>query len=168
MRTHFKIAGRFHWERWTPSGLLLARGTFANGIPTAARTALLDAYFNAGSAFGTSYMGLIDNDTLSVDPLSDSDTMASHPGWQEVTAYSSATRPAWGQGAATAAILSNANLVLFTLSAAKNVGGLFLTNNSTKGGTSGVLWATGLGDQVQQMAVGEILRCSYTLEASSP
>jgi hypothetical protein len=45
----------------------------------------------------TLYIGLTD----ATPTIAAADTMASHSGWTEVTAYSESARPAWGQGAAT-------------------------------------------------------------------
>lgn len=74
-----------------------------------------------------------------------SNTMASHAGWTEVTAYSQATRPATTFAAASLAdpsvITSAASAAVFTMNATTTVGGAFLTTNNTKGGTTGTLFS---------------------------
>jgi hypothetical protein len=73
------------------------------------------------------------------------DTMSSHAGWTEVTAYSQATRPACTFGTATTAdpsVISNTlSVAVFTINGTTTVGGAFLTSNSTKGGTTGTLFS---------------------------
>lgn len=96
------------------------------------------------------------------------DTMASHAGWTEVTAYSNATRPAATFGAATTAdpsyIANSASPAAFSINASANVGGAFLTNNNTKGGSTGLLFSAAdfaaPGDRVVQN--GDTLNVTYT------
>jgi hypothetical protein len=165
MNHRCQLGGLFRWEKWSKNGRLLVANTFWNGIPLAARDGILDGYFNGGSVTSNWYMGIIDDDSFTA--LADADTMLSHAGWAEITAYAETTRPAWGKGAAAASGLNNATLATFTFTAAKNAGGLFIASDNTKGGTAGVLWATGLGDQMQEMNPGEILRASYALQFAS-
>jgi hypothetical protein len=83
----------------------------------------------------TLYIGLTDASPT----VAAGDTMASHAGWTEVTAYDEAARPAWGQGAASGGVITNATAVTFTASSSIDVGGGFLTTGSTKGATTDVL-----------------------------
>ena len=83
------------------------------------------------------YIGLTDASPT----VAAGDTMASHSGWTEVTAYDEAARPAWGQGAASGGVTTNAAAVTFTASGTTNVGGGFLTTVATKGGTTGTLFS---------------------------
>jgi hypothetical protein len=74
-----------------------------------------------------------------------SDTMSSHAGWTENTSYSNATRQSavFGVAATTAnpSVISNSTAATFTINATTTVGGAFLVNNSTKGGTTGTLFS---------------------------
>jgi hypothetical protein len=85
----------------------------------------------------TLYIGLTD----ATPTIAAGDTMASHSGWTEVTAYSEAARPAWGQGAASGGVTTNSSAVTFTANGTTNVGGGFLGTNATKGGTAGTLFS---------------------------
>ena len=85
----------------------------------------------------TLYIGLTDG---SPTPAA-GDTMASHVGWTEITAYDEAARQAWGQGAASGGVTTNATAATFTASGTTNVGGGFLTTVATKGGTTGTLFS---------------------------
>ena len=85
----------------------------------------------------TLYIGLTDASPT----VAAGDTMASHAGWTEVTAYDESARPAWGQGAASGGVTTNATAATFTASGTTNVGGGFLTTVATKGGTTGTLFS---------------------------
>ena len=85
----------------------------------------------------TLYIGLTD----ALPTVAAGDTMASHAGWTEVTAYDEAARQAWGQGAASGGVTTNATAATFTASGTTTVGGGFLTTVATKGGTTGTLFS---------------------------
>lgn len=123
-------------------------------------------YFKGSNYTAAWYLGLY-GAAASNNPAA-SDTMASHIGWTEVTAYSNATRPAATFGAATTAdpsyIANSASPAAFSINASANVGGAFLTSNSTKGGTTGILFSAAdfaaPGDRVVQS--GDTLNVTYT------
>ena len=85
----------------------------------------------------TLYIGLTDASPT----VAAGDTMASHAGWTEITAYDEAARQAWGQGAASGGVTTNATAATFTASGTTTVGGGFLTTVATKGGTTGTLFS---------------------------
>ena len=84
------------------------------------------------------------------------DTMASHAGWAEVTAYSEGTRQTWTTPAtATGGALNNtASAAVFTMSGASTVGGGFLTTDSTKGGAAGTLISVKAANEGDRALVG--------------
>jgi hypothetical protein len=102
-----------------------------------------DKYFTGSGYTATWYLGLY-GAALTNDPAA-SDTMASHAGWTEVTAYSQATRPQAVFAAASTAdpsvITTAASPAVFSINGSTVVGGAFLTSNNTKGGTTGVLFS---------------------------
>lgn len=102
-----------------------------------------DKYFSGSSYTAAWYIGLY-GAAATNDPAA-SDTMASHAGWTEVTAYSQSTRPACSFGAATTAdpsvITNSASPAVFSMTGSTTVGGAFLTSDNTKGGTSGILFS---------------------------
>ncbi len=73
------------------------------------------------------------------------DTMASHAGWTEVTAYSNGTRVTATLATATTAnpsvVTNSASPAVFNINGTTTVGGAFLTSNDTKGGTTGTLFS---------------------------
>lgn len=97
---------------------------------------VLDKYFKGSNYSAAHYVGLADGTPT---PAA-GDTMASHAGWAEVTAYDEGTRPAFTPGTVSAKSVSNsASKAEFTISGAATIGGAFLTTNNTKGGSTGTL-----------------------------
>ena len=96
------------------------------------------------------------------------DTLASHAGWTEVTAYSG-TRKLVTWTAATAAnpsVAASSAAVSFTMNATTTVGGAFLC--SATSGTSGTLFSAAdfqsPGDR--SVVSGDVLNVSYSLSVS--
>ena len=123
-------------------------------------------YFGGATQTTTWYLGLY-GAAASNNPAV-GDTMASHAGWTEVTAYSNATRPTCSFGSATTAdpsvITNSASPAAFNINGIATVGGAFLTSNNTKGGTTGVLFSaadfSSPGDRT--VASGDTLNVTYT------
>lgn len=96
------------------------------------------------------------------------DTMSSHAGWTEVTAYSESTRPAATFAAATTAnpsvVTNTASKAVFTMNGTTTVGGAFLTSNNTKSGTTGTLFSAADFQSPGDRSVvnGDILNVTYT------
>lgn len=101
------------------------------------------------------------------------DTAASHAGWTEVTPYSNATRPTCTFGTPTTAnpsvATNSASPAAFSINATATVGGAFLISDSTKGGTSGVLFSASdfqaPGDRT--VASGDTLNVTYTFSLTA-
>jgi hypothetical protein len=129
--------------------------------------AYVNTTFFKGSGYTAAWYIGVYGPASSNNPSS-TDTMASHAGWTEVTAYSNATRPAATFGAATTAdpsvIANSAAPAQFLINASANVGGAFLTSGDTPGGSSGVLFSASdfaaPGDRVVQN--GDVLSVTYT------
>lgn len=103
--------------------------------------------------------------TATAPTVAAGDTMASHAGWTENTSYSQGTRPAWsGVAGAAGAATNSASPAVFSANATSTAGGIFLTSNSTKGGTTGTLFSavafTG-GDR--GLLSGDTLNGTYNL-----
>jgi len=124
-------------------------------------------YFTGSAYTATWYLGLY-GAAASNNPAA-GDTMSSHAGWTEVTAYSQATRPACTFGTPTTAnpsvATNSASPATFSINGTTTVGGAFLTSNNTKGGTSGVLYSaadfSAPGDR--SVVSGDTLTVTYTL-----
>lgn len=102
-----------------------------------------DKYFTGSGYTATWFIGLY-GAAASNNPAA-GDTAALHAGWTEVTAYSQATRPAAAFGSGTTAdpsVISNSSSpAVYSINGTTTVGGAFLISNSTKGGTTGILFS---------------------------
>lgn len=138
---------------------------FYNGVTVVGINDLLDAGFSAGTQRTSWYFGLIDNSGFST--LSENDTMSSHAGWSESTAYSDATRRIWNAGTPSSKKITTTVASTFNINASATLRGLFLCSDNTKGGTSGILWATGLFDSVETVGNGDSVDVEYELEITN-
>ena len=128
-------------------------------------------YFTGSSYTAAWYIGLY-GAASSNNPAA-SDTAASHAGWTEITPYSNATRPTCTFGTPTTAnpsvATNSASPAAFTINATATVGGAFLISNSTKGGTTGVLFSASdfqaPGDRT--VASGDTLNVTYTFSLTA-
>jgi hypothetical protein len=124
-----------------------------------------EKYFSGSGYTAAWYLGLY-GAAASNNPAA-GDTMASHAGWTEITAYSQATRPQAIFGTATTAdpsVISNASSVaVYSVNGTATVGGAFLTSDNTKGGTTGTLFSAGDFQSPGDRAVvsGDTLNVSY-------
>ena len=124
-------------------------------------------YFTGSSYTAAWYLGLY-GAAASNNPAA-GDTMSSHAGWTEVTAYSQSTRPACTFGTPTTAnpsvATNSASPATFSINATTTGGGACLTSNSTKGGSTGTLYSaadfSSPGDR--SVVSGDTLSVTYTL-----
>jgi hypothetical protein len=150
----FDSEGNLKWEDKTP-----------NLVVNVGLKDMNDKYFAGSGYSATWYLGLYGAGATN-NPAA-GNTMASHTGWVEVTAYSQTTRPQCNFGAATTAdpsVISNtASVAVFSINATTVVGGAFLTSNNTKGGTTGILFSAAdfqaPGDR--SVVSGDVLNVTY-------
>jgi len=143
-------------------GVLVWSDAFWNIVVTVGKNALLDMTFFSGVVSPTWYVGLVTNAGFS--QYSATDTMGSHSGWTEDTTYSNATRPAYTVVAASAGSMSNdASRALFTINGSSTIRGAFLTNHSTKGGSTGTLYGEGDFAVARAVISGDIISVKITL-----
>ncbi len=128
----------------------------------------MNAKYFTGSAYTAAwYIGLYGAGASNTPAAGD--TMSSHAGWTEVTAYSQSTRPACTFGTPSTAnpsvATNSASPASFSINATTTVGGAFLTSNSTKSGTTGTLYSaadfSSPGDR--SVVSGDTLSVTYTL-----
>jgi hypothetical protein len=125
---------------------------------------LLDKYL-AGSAYTAAwYLGLVDGG--SAPSYAAGNTMASHAGWTENVGYSNANRPTPSFGAAAARAKATSATV-FNINATGTIAGCFLASNSTKSGTTGILYSCGnfTTGGSKSVASGDTLSVTYTASA---
>ncbi len=123
-------------------------------------------YFTGSSYTAAWYLGLYGAGASNTPAAAD--TMSSHAGWTEVTAYSQSTRPACSFGTPATAdpsvATNSASPATFSINATTTVGGAFLTSNNTKGGTTGILFSAADFSSPGDRAVvsGDTLSVTYT------
>lgn len=140
--------------RWTES--------IDNLVTTGGKNDALDKYLSGSAYTAAWYVGLISATSYGAGPAA-ADTSASHAGWTEDQNYSQSARPTAAFGSAANGSKALSSAAVFSISANTTIKGCFLIANSTKGGTTGVLYSAGLftaGDKVVQ--TGDTLNVSYT------
>ena len=124
-------------------------------------------YFTGSSYTAAWYLGLITGPG-SGNTYAAGDTMSSHAGWTENTAYSQTTRPACSFGTATTAnpsVISNtSSAATFSINGTATIAGAFLTTSNTKSGTTGTLFSAASFSSPGDRAVvsGDTLTVTYT------
>lgn len=126
---------------------------------------VLDKFYKGSTYTATHYVGLLDDSPT----LAAADVMNSHAGWVEAVPYSDANRQTLTLGTvASQSVDNSASKASFTINATDTVGGLFLTTDNTKSGTTGNLIgevAFSGGDKA--VADGDTLNVTATLTAAS-
>jgi hypothetical protein len=136
-----------------------------NMVTNAALNDVLGVYLHADTQKTTWYLGLIDNSGFSA--LAAGDAMNSHAGWSENTTYTQSTRPAWNPDAPSGQTITNSTSVVFTANGSITIKGCFLVSDSTKGGTTGLLFATGSFTSTQSLVATQNLKVTYTCPATA-
>ena len=138
-----KAGGVFHVQCHDAQGNLKWEAKEHNLVVNVGLQDMNTKYFTGSGYTATWYLGLY-GAAASNDPAA-GDTMSSHAGWTEVTAYSQATRPQAVFGTATTAdpsVINNSGApAVYTINGTTTVGGAFLTSDNTKGGTTGTLFS---------------------------
>ena len=159
-----RVTGRFDIEI-VRNGEVIRQLTAFNRVVTTGLNDILDKYFSGSGYTAALYVGLIDDSPTIIA----GDTMASHAGWAEVTAYDESNRQALTMGSASSGSINNsASKASFTISTnATDIGGLFVATDNTKGGTSGTLIsAVALTGGDEQLDDDDVVNATYTLTLS--
>ena len=124
----------FEVECFDKDGNLKWRDTIKNLVVNEGLDDILDKYFKGSTYTAAHYVGLTDG----TPTVAAADTVASHAGWAEVTAYDEAARQTLTPGAVSSQSVDNsASKAIFTISANNTVlGGCFIVTDSTKGGSA--------------------------------
>lgn len=106
-----------------------------NLVPTVGKNHLLDSWL-AGSTYTAAwYMGL----TATGASYNAADTMSSHSGWTESTAYSNANRLTCAFSSAASGSKALSSALAFNINGTATIAGAFIASVNTKGGTTGTL-----------------------------
>lgn len=100
----------------------------------------LDKHLKGSGYTAAWYVGLTDS---SPSPAA-ADTMSSHGGWTEADDYDETTRETLTLGTVSGQSVDNsASKASFTINATATIGGAFICSDSTKNGTTGILYGVG-------------------------
>lgn len=143
-------------------GRVTARQRATNLVTDIGARYLVNTLFPAPGATAvlpTWYIGLRGTGTPA-----NSDTMASHATWTEITSYTQSARPVFTTATATTgrSVTNSANRATYTPSANITVFGVFMVNNSTKGGSTGTLYSVSTFGSSQALTSGQTYRLQAT------
>lgn len=132
-----KLGGVFHVKCFDKHGNLKWEDTAPNLVTNVGLEFILDILFvSATTQLDPFYVGLTDGTPTAAA----GDTMLSHAGWSEVTAYDEAVRQTYVDVRSGQSVSNTASKATFTIDTnSTTIGGAFLISDSTKGGTSGTL-----------------------------
>lgn len=166
IREAIGLSDLFEVECFDKHGNLKWKDTIKNLVVNVGLDDVLDKYLKGSTYTAAHYVGLTDG----TPTVAAGDTMASHAGWTEVTAYDEAARQTatWGS-VASQSVDNSASKAVFTISAdATTIGGCFLCTDSTKGGSAGTLYGGGAftaGDKV--LDDDDVLNVTVTATAAA-
>jgi hypothetical protein len=161
-----KAGGVFAIECIDKDGNLKWKAESKNLVVNQGLQTMNAVYFTSGTQITVWYIGLY-GAASSNNPAA-GDTMASHIGWTEVTAYSNANRPTATFATPTTAdpsvVTNSASPASFNINGTAIVGGAFLTSGSTPGGTTGTLFSAADFQSPGDRSVvnGDTLNVTYT------
>lgn len=164
MENGLRLGGRFDVVCRDANGVEKWRESVHNLVVNAGLDYALDVALSAASQITTWYVGLIsDSPTIAAG-----NTMGSHAGWTEFTAYDEAARQTWTEaGVSSQSITNSASTADFTISTNSSViAGAFLTSDNTKSGTTGTLFAAAAFSADKNADDGDTLSVTYTLSAA--
>ena len=165
-RETIELGDLFEIECFDKHGNLKWRDTIKNLVVDEGLDDVLDKYLKGSAYTAAHYVGLTDG----TPSFAAGDTMASHAGWSEVTAYDETARQdaTWGTVSGKS-VDNSANKAVFTISTNSTVvGGAFLATDNTKGGTTGTLYGGGAfsaGDKT--LDDGDVLNVTVTASAAA-
>lgn len=160
MHTHWRVVAR------SPDSNIKWIDEFDNLVVNEGLDDLLDKYLKGSGYTAAFYVGI----TGSSPSFAAEDTMGSHAGWTEVTAYDEANRPTLTLGAVSGQSVDNSgNEATFTIDTNDTaIGGAFVSTDDTRGGSSGTLYggaALSAGDK--QLDDDDTLEVTVTLTAAA-
>ncbi len=157
------VATFWEFECYDSQGNLKWRDSFWNLVVTEGRNELLTRLCKTIPGSVAWYVGLKGTGTVVAGDL-----MNSHAGWSELTPYSDTNRPAFTPGTVSAGSVDNdASKAVFNINASSTIYGGFVTDNNTKGGTTGKLYGGGDFGAPRGVESGDTLNVKVTLSVSS-
>lgn len=129
---------RFRQQIYGPDGRLKHDDDWRNTVVTVGKNDVINQFFRGTSYTSIFYMGIKGTGAVAAG-----DTMASHAGWAETTAYSGTARSLLVFGAPTGGT-SVCTPGTYAMTGTYTAAGAFITANGTAhGGTTGTLYSAG-------------------------
>lgn len=166
MSAGMRLAVHYRVEARDPQGNLKWVEEFDNLVVNVGLDDSLDKHLK-GSAYTAAWYVLLTDGTPTVAA---GDTMASHAGWTEVTAYDEANRPTLTLGSVSGQSVDNgASKAVFTISSNNTtMGGCGVVTDNTKGGSSGTLYGAGAFTAADKtLDDDDVLNVTVTLTAAA-
>lgn len=144
-------------EQISPSGIVVARERVENIMPNEGITHIINVIFLSGTKAGGWYIAPYTNSYTPVSTDSAATFVASA---NETSDYAQTTRPVFNcvLSSDNLSVINTGNEAEFTFTAATRVSGLFISSNSAKQGTSGILLSAALLTTPKQMEIDGVLR----------
>lgn len=160
LKTHYRA------EAFDREGNLLWTDEFDNLVVDVGLDDSLDKHLKGSGYTAAWYVGI----TGTTPSPASGDTMSGHAGWTEVTAYSEGVRQTLTLGTVSGKSVDNsASKATFSISSNSTViGGAFVVSDSTKGGSTGILYGCGAfsaGDKT--LDDGDTLQVTVTCTAAA-
>ena len=158
------IAGRYEVECYDDQGNLKWSDIIDNLVVDTGLNDMLDKWLKGSTYTAAFYVGLCVTST----PVA-GDTMASHAGWTESSAYTEANRQTLTLGTVSAKSVNNsASKAVFSINGTATITGAFVSTNNTKGGTTGTLISGGaFSGGSKAVSSGDTLNVQITYTGSS-
>jgi hypothetical protein len=163
--------GVFHFQCHDKDGNLKWEDSCKNLVVNQGLQDKNTQYFKGASYTAAWYLGLVD--AAGFTAYAAGDTMASHAGWVETTAYSGANRGTVTFGTATTAdpsvITNSGSATQFAITGTVTIKGAFLTATADKTTNTGVLFSVSSFQSPGDRSVvnGDTLSCTYTYSLDS-
>ena len=152
----------YNIECYDSKGNLKWNDDFENIVVTTGRNHYLDVTLKTGTASPFWYVGL-KNSTIAV-----AEDTISNKGFVEITAYTNTTRPLFVVGNILEGSVDNSfSKAEFIINESTVVGGAFLVNQNTKGGTTGILLGAGEFNINRTVIAGDTIKVTITCSITS-
>lgn len=134
---------------------------FHNLVVDAGLNDSLDKHLKGSSYTAAWYVGLTDG----TPTFAAGDTMGSHAGWVEITAYADNRKALTLGSVASKSVDNSASKASFAINNSATVGGAFINTAAT--GTAGILYGGGAFTADRTVASGDTINVTVTLTAAA-
>lgn len=149
---------KFRLEQYDPSGKLKGVEETRNTVVTVGKNFLNDTVFRGTSYTNSNWLGLKGTGAVAAG-----DTMASHAGWAETTAYSGTARAVIVSAAAVGGTSTYAPSTFAMTNTYTAAGAFIVSAGTAHGGTTGTLYSAGDFSVTRTGGTGDTLIVTPTL-----